>query len=529
MTDAVGRSAPADTSRAPRGGVPATADALVAAALGALHSVSFVLTAAWPLQLLGVALLVARVAAAGSARRAALLGLAFGTGWLGAGTWWLFVSLHRYGGLPAWMAVVAVAALAALLSLYLAVATGLFARLRRGRPLADALLFAALWLLAELAREVLFTGFPWVASGYAHVDGPLAALAPWTGVLGLGAVAAALAAWVALASLEGPRRGAGALVGVAALLGGCVLFGGHDFSRPSGRISVTLLQSNVPQNEKFVAEAMPDALRWTREQLLGARTDLVVGPETVIPLLPEQLDPGYWESLVDHFQRGAQAALFGVPLGDPAVGFTNSAVGVSAATKALPGGVYRYDKEHLVPFGEFIPTGFHWFTAMMNIPLGDFNRGPVVAPSFTVRGERIGANICYEDLFGEALAARFAQPAAAPTVFANLSNIGWFGDTIAIDQHLQISRMRTLELQRPMIRATNTGATAVIDHRGRVTASLPRFARDVLEAQVEGRTGLTPFARWASALSLWPLFGAALAVLAVVASTSRPGRARFGR
>ena len=141
----------------------------------------------------------------------------------------------------------------------------------------------------------------------------------------------------------------------------------------------------------------------------------------------------------------------------------------------MPGGVYRYDKHHLVPFGEFIPTGFHWFTELMRIPLGDFNRGVLGPPSFAFHGERIAPNICYEDLFGEELAARFASPWTkhAPTIFANISNIGWFGDTIAIDQHLQISRLRTLEFQRPMLRATNTGATAVIDHRGVVTARSP--------------------------------------------------------
>jgi apolipoprotein N-acyltransferase len=151
----------------------------------------------------------------------------------------------------------------------------------------------------------------------------------------------------------------------------------------------------------------------------------------------------------------------------------------------------------------------------MNIPLGDFARGPLAAPSFPVDGQRIAPNICYEDLFGEELAARFRDPASAPTVFANLSNIGWFGDTIAIGQHLQISRMRALEFQRPMLRATNTGATAVIDHRARVTAALPPFAHGVLDGRVQGREGLTPFASWASRFGLAPL---ALLAAAVVAS-----------
>jgi apolipoprotein N-acyltransferase len=173
---------------------------------------------------------------------------------------------------------------------------------------------------------------------------------------------------------------------------------------------------------------------------------------------------------------------------------------------------------HLVPFGEFVPPGFRWFIDLMHIPLGDFARGPLDAPSFAFAGQRIAPNICYEDLFGEELARRFADPAAAPTVFANVSNIAWFGDTIAVPQHLHISRLRALEFQRPMLRATNTGATAVIDHRGRVTHRLEPFTRGVLDARVEGRDGLTPYARWASRLGLWPLAGLAAAVAAAFAA-----------
>jgi len=211
-----------------------------------------------------------------------------------------------------------------------------------------------------------------------------------------------------------------------------------------------------------------------------------------------------------------------LPLGDEALGYTNSVAGISAASAAAPGGFYRYDKHHLVPFGEFIPPGFRWFTEMMNIPLGDFNRGALVAPAFAVMGERVAPNICYEDLFGEELAAGFADPASAPTILANVSNIGWFGETIAVGQHLNISRLRALELQRPMLRATNTGATVVIDHHGVVTHALEPYTQGVLEATVQGRTGITPFAWWAARAGLWlpALLGLGLAL-----ATARRDRA----
>ena len=484
--------------------MPLVKELLLAAALGALHSLPFVFTAAWPLQIGFVALLAWRVGAA-TPRRAAALGLAFGTAWLAAGTWWLFISMHRYGGLPAWIAVLAILLLCAALALYLAAALAAFARWRSGRAGLDALLFGAVWLLAELARGIVFTGFPWVASGYAHVDGPLAALAPWLGVYGLGCVGAGLAAWLGLSAGGGWRAWPMPIAGTGAVLVAIALAGPGQFTQPAGKLSVTLLQSNVPQDEKFVAELIPQALDWARVQLLAAKGELVVAPETIIPLLPEQLEPDYWSALLQHFQQGRQAALIGLPLGNETTGYTNSAAGISAGTAALAEGYYRYDKHHLVPFGEFIPDGFKWFTRMMNIPLGDFNRGPLVAPSFAVGAQRVAANICYEDLFGEELAARFGDDATAPTVFANISNIGWFGETIAVSQHLQVSRMRSLEFQRPMLRATNTGATVVIDHTGRVTASLAPYTTGVLDAEVQGRTGLTPFARWASLVGLWPL------------------------
>ncbi len=489
-----------------KGRWPALPEAALAALLGAVQTLAFDHTAAWSLPLLTLAVLLWRLQPA-TPRRAALLGWCFGTGWLTAGTWWIFISLHRYGGLPAPLALAAVLGLAAALSFYLAAACAAYARWRRGSGW-DALLFAALWLLAELARGVIFTGFPWLAVGYSQLDGPLAPLAPWLGVYGIGAVVALIAA-IVVGALATPRRAAGpALLALAVVV--APRLAPADFTRPAGEISVALLQTNVSQDEKFALDRMPEALAWTARELLVARADLVLAPETAVPLLPDQLAefaPGYWASLVGHFQTSGSRALIGVPLGDFDRGYTNSVVGLS------PAPAYRYDKTHLVPFGEFIPTGFRWFTEMMNIPLGDFARGVDHPPSFAVQGQRVAPNICYEDLFGEELARRFVDAAQAPTVFANISNIAWFGPSAIDAQHLAISRLRTLEFQLPMIRATNTGATAVIDHQGRVTARLAPYTRGVLQGRVQGREGVTPYARWASLAGLWPLWLAALAVV----------------
>jgi apolipoprotein N-acyltransferase len=418
-----------------------------------------------------------------------------------------------------------VAALAAAMALYPAAAAAAFAAWAPTCRVRAVALWGCLWMACELARAQWLTGFPWGAVGYAQVDSALALLAPWVGVYGIGAVAALLAAGSALQALEG--RGAWRLAAAGPALALTLLpaWRGPDFTAPSSRLSVTLLQGNVPQDEKFDFERLPATLAWHVNTVIAARSDLVVAPETAIPLLPAQLPDGLWARLTAHFARplaqgGGASALIGVPLGDFDRGYTNSVAGLG------PGqGAYRYDKHHLVPFGEFVPPGFRWFIDRMRIPLGDFSRGDLAQPSFPVGRERVAPNICYEDLFGEELAARWNGRHAPPTLLANVSNIGWFGDTVAVDQHLQISRMRSLELQRPMLRATNTGATAIIDHRARVTQQLAPHQRGVLVGEVTGREGATPFARWAAHWQLGPLWLLALGG-SVVLLRWRPGAPR---
>ena len=143
-----------------------------------------------------------------------------------------------------------------------------------------------------------------------------------------------------------------------------------------------------------------------------------------------------------------------------------------------------------MPFGEFIPFGFRWFVDLMQMPLGDFASGGATQTPLRIADQRIAINICYEDLFGEEIIRQLPEA----TLLLNLSNVGWFGDSLAPHQHLQASRMRALETGRPMLRATNTGATAVIDARGRVTQALPFFTEGALAATVQGRSGMTPYA-----------------------------------
>ncbi|WP_295857588.1 apolipoprotein N-acyltransferase [uncultured Xylophilus sp.] len=474
----------------------------------------------WWLQLLSVALLAGLLDRSASVRQAVALGWIFSSAWLSGTFWWLFISMHTYGGLAAPLAALAVLGLAAFLGSYYAVLSGVFRAFAPAATALRALFFGALWLLAELLRGSWFTGFPWGAGGYAHLDGAAGWAARWVGVYGLGAAAAALAAALAFAVLHRRMAVAAAVVvvTVAASLAPAAPATGRDVGAP---LPVALLQGNIPQDEKFQpGSGVPLALQWYAEQLRDNRARLVVAPETALPLLPQDLPPGYLDALQARFATGDQAALVGIPLGDARAGYSNSALGFRPGQPP-----YRYDKHHLVPFGEFIPPLFRWFVRMMHIPLGDFHRGAVGQPTFDWQGQRLAPHICYEDLFGDEMAAQFHDPATAPTLLVNLSNIGWFGDSVAIDQHLGISRMRTLEFERPMLRATNTGATVVIDHRGRVTASLEPLTRDVLRAEVQGRDGITPYAAWVARFGLAPLWVLALGgLLAGVAAGLRRRR-----
>ena len=493
-------------------------------------------------------------------RQGALISAVFATSAMAATWGWLYVSMHKYGGLPSWLSALAVLLLAAGLSLYFAAAGGVWvalfrrtilsARLIEGRyatqtdgmTLAEfkqgflgILLFGALWTMAELCRGQLLTGFPWGASGYAHLQSTLAGYAPWLGVYGIGAIAAGVAMGVpvVLSSLMAGRTKAWLMLGLILIVVSVVIpiglqNSGAEFTQAAGKLKVRLLQGNIPQDEKFIpGQGVKQALTWYGEQLLANTEPLVITPETAIPVLPQQLSPPYWQAIKNKYAPplaqnqkpdqlsaplpvGPQTALIGLPMGAAGVGYTNSALALGPDEVA-----YRYDKLHLVPFGEFVPPFFQWFVRMMNMPLGDFAQDRPPAGVLKWQGQRLLPQICYEDLFGEEMARYFVKPEEAPTVFVNMSNLAWFGDTTAIPQHVAISRMRALEFQRPILRATNTGLTGLVDAKGEVAASLPNFKRGALVLEFEGRSGLTPYAYWTSQWGLAPLWWLCIAIVLI--------------
>ena len=529
---------------------------LQAAAILLVAGIAQALSLAWPiegafkgeaqgwLQCASLGILAYQLDRSHSSKQAFIKTWVFAFAWLASSIWWLFISMHRYGGLPAPLAGLAVCLMAAGLAMFYASAASLYhATTKTGigvLPRASA--FAAVWVLAEMLRGKLWTGFPWGAVGYAHIDSLLQHWAPWVGVYGLCALSAFIAMAVSAERKDSrpiARQTMLSSLAVVALLGYTWVASpsrsANEVAQSATPISVTLLQGNIPQDLKF-GEGVNRALRDYREALLTSTSDLTVTPETAIPLILQQMPDRYWVQLENHFGKGTQAALIGLPLAirseQGQLQYSNSAIALMPQATPSSTASYQYDKHHLVPFGEFVPPLFQWFVRMMNIPLGDFVRGAAAQPNFMFTGERIAPHICYADLFGEELARSFADPNKAPTIMVNLSNIAWFGNTVAIDQHLHISRMRALELGRPMLRATNTGATAIINAQGQVTHRLPSAVQGALTAEVYGvHAGITPYAQWVSAFGLWPLAGLAVLTLLIVAAmahASRHGQRRFG-
>ena len=495
---------------------------------GAGTTLSFAPTGWWWLQFVTVGALV-HLWRDANPRTSLACGFAFGLGWFGTGVSWVYVSMHDYGAMPAPLAGAATLLFAAYLALFPAVTGYAQARLRpaAGRPawLPDWrlawLILPALWCLAEWLRGWLFTGFPWLALGYAHTDGPLAGYAQWVGVRGLDFLAVLGAAQcAALVTAVSRRVGAARIAlpaGALALLTVVGLGAGHIAWTQASAIpvSIALLQGNVPQAMKFEPGRFESTLVLYRQLIEANPAALVVLPETALPRMLQQVPADYLAGLDALAKSRGANLIVGSPFAEARGRYFNSAVSMGASPSQ------RYDKAHLVPFGEFIPFGFRWFTDLMRMPLGDFTRGADAPVPLRLGTEKVAVNICYEDLFGEEIIRQLPEA----TLLVNISNIAWFGDSLAPHQHLQISRMRALETGRPMLRATNTGATAVIDARGRVEHLLPPFGEGALVATVRGHAGATPYARtgnWPVITSCAALIAAAVALAALRARRAAP-------
>ena len=504
----------------PRIPLPAALPLALAAPLALLAGGALVFAFAptewWPLAPLAILVLYACLHGRTS-RGALLVGWLFGVGYHGLGVNWVYHSLHLFGAAVAPLAAALTALFVLVMTVFPAVGAWLWARLsgaggraalaRPARPVLAAWAFAAIWTLGELARGKIMGGFPWILAGYSQTSGPLGALAPLVGVYGIGflLVAASAVTW-ALAT--GPAR-VGAALSLAGIVAAGAVGSAYAPGAPVGEpLRVRLVQANIPQEMKFSRERLQRSLDlytgMTRETSLDD-VDLVVWPETAIPTYFDRIEDAIAPFVADMERRGVDV-LSG--------GFQREGEDVWNSVRQLGGERALYRKRRLVPFGEYMPLRFvlDWFAQFIDIPMSDLARGTGPHVPLVVQGVPIGVSICYEDVYGEDLRALLP----ASTVLVNVSNDAWFGDSLAPHQHEQKARMRARELDRPMVRVTNTGVSSAIRPDGSVVARIAHDTRGVLDVAVQPRSGRTPYA----ASGNWPVFLVSLAVLGAAAGVA---------
>ena len=494
----------------------------LAALAGALTVFGFAPFGWTGLPFLTLALLFGLWHRAARARDAAWLGFAFGAGLFGAGVSWVYVALETFGGMPAPIAFIATAGFVAVLSLFPALAGWISVRLTTPGGLARLLAAANAFVLAEWLRGYVFTGFPWLAAGYSQLpESPLVGFAPLGGVwivsLAVTHVAALLVHAVDAIETARWRAVLGCAIGAMAI---GVAGGGLrnvEWTTPSGEpLPCTSETGNVAQDLKFDAAFREQTFAIYHALAETSRGRLVVLPESTFPMFADEVPAEVIEGLARTARSRGGELLFGLfvveapPPGSDEPRIYNSVVSVGTERTGL------YRKRHLVPFGETIPAKplVGWVMRnLLAIPIGDQARGPDEQVPFRVGAETIAVNICYEDAFGNELRAG----ARDATLLVNVTNDAWYGRSIAARQHNQIAAMRSIELGRPMLRATNTGITSAIGHDGRVIAELPWFTRGVLEVAIAGRRGETPYVRFGDAIAL----AVASALLALAAARRR--------
>lgn len=473
---------------------------IIACALGGFAVLGYAPFYFYPATILALAGLFYLWRKADTTRSMAWLGFSFGMGLFGVGVSWIFISLHDFGGMPMLPAMLATTAFCAFFALFMAAVGFLL-----GKTPSEyrALLAPALWVLIEWLRGWIFTGFPWLAVGYSQVPySPLASLAPILGIYGVSLATAACAALIA-ARLDNQLSKKGLALYLATFwLGGSAL--AHiEWSQPFGNpVSFSLLQGNITQDLKWREDELQHTLNIYSQLVNSSRAQLIVLPEMAFPLLMENLPKGYLDNLVKQAKKQESDLLIGVPEAvhsNGATGYFNSMLSFGNA----PPQIYR--KSHLVPFGEFIPFKplIGWvYRELLHIPLADLSAGATHQAPMQLSGQKIALNICYEDVFGEEI----IRPLPAATLLLNVSNDAWYGHSLAAHQHLQISQARALETARMVLRATNTGATAMIDRDGRVVSQLPHFTRASLDGNVQGYSGATPYVRWGNMPTIVMLF-----------------------
>ena len=442
-----------------------------------------------------------------------LLGFSYGLGLYCVGIYWIYISLHDFGGMPWWFAGFCTFCLCAFMALFVGL-VGYF-----GKRLGYLWLSVpVLWGLSDWIRSWIFTGFPWLTMGYSQVPhSPLAGYMPIFGVYGVSVItifiSAIIGVWLANKQ-QTPLFKRNAIGFITLIIVAGFILKAVEWTTPTGKpISVALIQGNIAQDTKWSPDKAQSTIDQYLRMLLASKADLIILPETALPVIASQLDTSVKEMITAHAKRNQGGIIVGiveqteVEYTEDTKEYFNSAIcfGCPQVT------VTSYRKNHLVPFGEFIPLKkiFGWiYRDWLNMPLSDLSRGGKVQANMKVVGQKIAMNICYEDVFGEEI----ARNNKSSTLMINISNDAWYGKSYAADQHMQFSQARAIETGRYMLRATNTGATAAIDQHGNVLAHAPHDVQTTLDVMAQGYTGSTPYVVWRN----WPFIVFCFGVLSAL-------------
>ncbi|WP_297447880.1 apolipoprotein N-acyltransferase [Ferrovum sp.] len=444
----------------------------------------------WPAPLLSLSVLGLLWHGCPHGRNAGWIGWFWGLGFFGTGIHWIEISLHEFGGMPLPLAYALIFLFSAFLAFFPAL-VGRWSWRFHDRPTSRWLLVTpALWTLSEWVRSWFLSGFPWLSLGYAATPkGPLAGFTPVLGVFGASAatVLGAGLLTLALLSLRHHRSALASFLALGMLLASGLVLKRLPWVHPVGQpIAVNLLQGNIPQDMKFMAESRGLIMQRYNTLLFNSTGRLILLPESALPYLRQQMPEGYSESLETFGYENNSDILVGL-FSEPEPGqYYNSVFSFGHSP------MQAYHKVHLVPFGEFIPLSnllSPLIHTVLNIPLDDQQRGNPAQPPLRVGGQWVGVDICYEDAFGDEI--RQVLPQA--TLLANFTNDAWFGSSIGPEQHLQMAQTRALETGRPMLRVTNTGVTALIGAHGEILERAPRAEIFNLGGNISGYGGVTPF------------------------------------
>lgn len=464
--------------------------------LGAASVLGFAPFYLYPISIIALSILLFSWQRCETTKQAAFTGFMYGLGLFGTGTYWIYISLHTYGNMPTIMAGLSTFTLAAFLSLFTAAVGALSKRISNHKKHVFLIAAAVLWGLADWVRSWIFTGFPWLTMGYSQLPhSPISGYIPLFGVYAASVITVLIAGLIS--SLFNKQLALackrGAIVTLVLFMMCGELLKRVEWTMPSGNLlSVSLLQGNIDQTIKWQPEIAEQTLNHYLKMAEQSQAKLIVLPETAMPMLSSNLPAGLIERLKQHGINNQGDVLVGMVERENGE-YYNSVLSFGSSE------TNTYRKSHLVPFGEFIPlkVAFGWiYRDLLQMPLSDLSRGSIHQQPMQVAGEKVAVNICYEDVFGEEIIRQL--PAA--TLLVNVSNDAWYGDSYAADQHLQFSQARALETGRMMLRATNTGATAIIDQRGFVQAHAPHFVTFTLNGDVQGYSGATPYVLWGN----WP-------------------------